>query len=214
MTFTQIVLILTFAFCIYVTRGLLLYGIYMLISLWNGNDLSEHDVHNELSEHLHELNKHQKLIDDIKHLKGIIEHNKDKILDRNRAYALSRAYTMLNDTYIKLVAHTSQPEAQPIIVGLGNLTDKATYYLESSHQINLMSKLEEHEQAEWVAYQLTDEEVNGTVKRTDDFREDKNISTGSASLPDYEGSGYDRGHLAPAADFKWSIEAMSESFHE
>jgi len=50
------------------------------------------------------------------------------------------------------------------------------------------------------------------VGRTNDFREDYKVKTGSASLLDYKGSGYDRGHLAPAADFKWSSTAMSESF--
>lgn len=49
--------------------------------------------------------------------------------------------------------------------------------------------------------------------RTDDFREDYKVKTGSASQSDYKGSGYDRGHLAPAADFKWSSTAMSESFY-
>jgi len=63
---------------------------------------------------------------------------------------------------------------------------------------------EEHEQLYWVAYLLTDDEVLGTVDRSDNFREDPHISTGSASLEDYRGSGYDRGHLAPAADMKWS----------
>jgi endonuclease G, mitochondrial len=71
---------------------------------------------------------------------------------------------------------------------------------------------EEYEQAEWVAYQLTAEEVQGTVDRTDNFQADQNISTGSAVLEDYRGSGYDRGHLAPAADMKWSATAMKESF--
>ena len=72
---------------------------------------------------------------------------------------------------------------------------------------------EEHEQASWVAYLLTDDEVNGTIGRTDNFRSDKNIVTGSASLSDYRGSGFDRGHLAPAGDMKWSDVAMSESFY-
>ena len=71
---------------------------------------------------------------------------------------------------------------------------------------------EEHEQASWVAYLLTDDEVNGTIGRTDNFRSDKNIVTGSAPLSDYRGSGFDRGHLAPAGDMKWSEDAMSESF--
>lgn len=76
-----------------------------------------------------------------------------------------------------------------------------------------LSYNEEHELANWVAYELTKEEVLGTEERGDDFREDKSISTGSAKLADYKGSGYDRGHLAPAADFKWSAEAMSDTFY-
>ena len=71
---------------------------------------------------------------------------------------------------------------------------------------------EEYEQAEWVAYQLTDDEVQGTIERTNNFRADQNITTGSAALADYKGSGYDRGHLAPAADMRWSHNAMSDSF--
>lgn len=71
---------------------------------------------------------------------------------------------------------------------------------------------EEYEQPEWVAYLLTDDEVRGTVERSNRFRADGNIQTESASLADYRGSGYDRGHLAPAADMKWSEQAMDESF--
>ncbi len=72
---------------------------------------------------------------------------------------------------------------------------------------------EKYEQASWVAYVLTREEVEaGTVNRTDNFRVDTSISTGSANLADYRGSGYDRGHLAPAGDMKWNYNAMSESF--
>jgi endonuclease G len=71
-----------------------------------------------------------------------------------------------------------------------------------------------HEQARWVAYVLTRERVNGDVPRkgNDRFFPDTTVATGSASPWDYSGSGYSRGHLAPAADMKWSVQAMRESF--
>lgn len=71
---------------------------------------------------------------------------------------------------------------------------------------------EEHEQARWVAYHLTRDELYGTATRKDNFRVDPSIPTGSAELADYRGSGYDRGHLIPAGDLTWSEEAMSASF--
>jgi endonuclease G len=72
---------------------------------------------------------------------------------------------------------------------------------------------EQFEQAAWVAYVLTRDEIeSGTIERTDNFRSDTSIVTGSASLADYRGSGFDRGHLAPAGDMKWDQLAMSQSF--
>jgi endonuclease G len=76
-----------------------------------------------------------------------------------------------------------------------------------------LSYSEQHEQAEWVFYEINKERILGLVKRTDDFRIDKSISTSSASLGDYKSTGYDRGHLAPAQDFSFSTSAMSESFY-
>ena len=81
------------------------------------------------------------------------------------------------------------------------------------HQHFSLSYAEEHEQAEWVAYELTKAEVLINIERTDDFRQDPKIPTGSATLDDYYRSGYDRGHLAPAGDMGFSEEAMSESFY-
>ena len=72
---------------------------------------------------------------------------------------------------------------------------------------------EKHEQAMWVAYPLwADSLAQETYKRKDDFREDRRVKSGSASLNDYKGSGYDRGHLAPAADFSYDEFALSQSF--
>ena len=73
---------------------------------------------------------------------------------------------------------------------------------------------EEHEQALWVYYQLSPNMIaNGKCERTNDFRPDPSVSTGSSQLADFRGSGYDRGHLAPAADMKFDCRMMSESFY-
>tara|TARA_Y100001970_G_scaffold290516_1_gene424523 strand:- start:88 stop:1014 length:927 start_codon:yes stop_codon:yes gene_type:complete len=72
---------------------------------------------------------------------------------------------------------------------------------------------ETHEQANWVAYELTASELNGSAKRTNNFSKDPRIKTGSALSSDYTNSGYDRGHLAPAADMTWSQSVMRESFY-
>ena len=74
--------------------------------------------------------------------------------------------------------------------------------------------IEYHEQPAWVVYHFTKEEaITKAVKRSDDFREDPEIHTGSATLADYRRSGYDRGHLAPAADMAFSVRTMSDSFY-
>lgn len=71
---------------------------------------------------------------------------------------------------------------------------------------------ESHEQADWVAYELTASETDGPVDRKDDFRADPAIATGSAELSDYRYSGYDRGHLISAGDAQWLRKAMSATF--
>lgn len=81
------------------------------------------------------------------------------------------------------------------------------------HFSYILSYNDKTKQSNWVTYFLTKESANGTISRTNRFRPDPLIPLlNSASLNYYKGSGYDRGHLAPAGDMKWSVTAMSESF--
>ncbi len=72
---------------------------------------------------------------------------------------------------------------------------------------------EQAEQAAWVAYPLTAQSIYvPNVKRTNWFSFDTLVSTHSAAHRDYKGSGYTRGHLAPAGDMAFNRQAMEESF--
>lgn len=94
-------------------------------------------------------------------------------------------------------------------------------------QHSLMSLVysEKHEQAIWVAHVISPDVKYGAVGRTNDFRPDSLVKTGTTTDRDYfirdtladgsikyDGFGYDRGHLAPSADFRWSAKALSESY--
>ncbi len=71
----------------------------------------------------------------------------------------------------------------------------------------------QHKQAYWVAYPLSISKST-KIKRTNKFVADPEIAkTGQASNADYKRSGYDKGHLAPAADMSWSLKTMTESFY-
>ena len=66
---------------------------------------------------------------------------------------------------------------------------------------------------QWVAWELTNEETRGKEERTNDFQPDPQVIGTQVVTFDYSGSGYDRGHMAPAGDMKWSKQAMQESFY-
>ena len=80
------------------------------------------------------------------------------------------------------------------------------------HSYYSPSYSQKHKQAEWVFYEINSNTNLGQVRRTNNFRSVNLISANSASLSDYKGSGFDRGHLVPAADMSFNYIAMSESF--
>ena len=66
----------------------------------------------------------------------------------------------------------------------------------------------------WVMEFLTSAKTKGTAKRKNKFKPDTTLPQNQrAELSDFKGSGYDRGHQAPAADFKFDQTAMDDSFY-
>ena len=68
---------------------------------------------------------------------------------------------------------------------------------------------------DWVAWELTQEEADGKdARRVNDFRGDPLVPEACrVETADYKDCGYDRGHMCPAGDMKWSSKAMSECFY-
>lgn len=66
----------------------------------------------------------------------------------------------------------------------------------------------------WVSYELAAEETKGPYSREGkDYQQDPYTQVSQADASDYRRSGWSRGHMAPAADFKWSDTAMTQTFY-
>ena len=65
----------------------------------------------------------------------------------------------------------------------------------------------------WVAWHLTVTHTSGISKRDGiKFHEDEEVPQPRATDADYRRSGYDRGHMCPSGDNKWSCLAQEQSF--
>lgn len=65
----------------------------------------------------------------------------------------------------------------------------------------------------WVAWHLTANHTSGPHKRKGiAYTEDTEVPAPRATTFDYQQSGYDRGHMCPSGDNKWSREAQQDCF--
>ena len=90
-------------------------------------------------------------------------------------------------------------------------TEVGTQYIcRTDYAVNINYKTKV---ANYVVEHIEPFHLTNKVKRRNDFREDKTIPKQfRATLEDYSGEKYDRGHLAPAANFTHDKFVMSESF--
>ncbi len=82
-----------------------------------------------------------------------------------------------------------------------------------THNYFILSYSEPHEQAEWVAYPLKKSHLTQDDRKRPYFIEDPKVKSKSADWRNYRGSGYDRGHLCPAGDRRFSEQAYNETFY-
>jgi endonuclease G len=80
------------------------------------------------------------------------------------------------------------------------------------HQYYTLSYNEAHEQAEWVAYELKKDYIKNNNFKRPFFIEDDKVKTGSADWRNYKNSNYDKGHLCPAGDMEFALDAYNETF--
>lgn len=65
----------------------------------------------------------------------------------------------------------------------------------------------------WTAWRLTSDHTSGPYKRKGvSFHEDDEVPFPKAQNADYQRSGYDRGHMCPSGDNKWSQQAQEDCF--
>lgn len=81
------------------------------------------------------------------------------------------------------------------------------------HKAFILSYQEEYELASWVLHRLVKEAAYGHEGRSNEFISDPLVESGSAVTQDYSRSGYDRGHLCPAGDFRHDKELQDETFY-
>lgn len=81
------------------------------------------------------------------------------------------------------------------------------------HDYYMLSYHEAYEQAEWVAYVLDRSHLTFDKRNRPYFIQDPKVDTESADWRNYKGSGYDRGHLVPAGDRRFSKQAYDDTFY-
>ncbi|NNK82617.1 MAG: DNA/RNA non-specific endonuclease, partial [Flavobacteriaceae bacterium] len=139
-------------------------------------------------------------------------------MNRNKNYTLI-AIILLIGVYGYNFWLEKEEDKKVVYEGIKIKGDTNVFFLPSSttgqvvhHDGYSLSYNEKYEQAEWVAYELKKEHLANRNFKRPYFEIDKTIKTKAAHWKNYKQSGYDKGHLCPAGDRKYSKQAHDETF--
>ena len=139
-------------------------------------------------------------------------------MSRKTVYSILSAVILIAIYSYDLYSEKGKAE-QVVNQGASTKEDTNEYFLPTSttnqivhHEGYSLSYSEQHEQAEWVAYELKKSHLSNTNFKRPYFEVDKMVKTKAAHWKNYKKSGYDRGHLCPAGDRKYSKAAHDETF--
>ncbi|MCK5637131.1 MAG: DNA/RNA non-specific endonuclease, partial [Flavobacteriaceae bacterium] len=127
-----------------------------------------------------------------------------------KVYQIKRL-VFFTSIFLFLISCEDKNNSEPEIVGFNYLPTSTTKSV-VQHKYYTLSYHEKYEQAEWVAYKLKKDHISNVVIDRPYFIQDDKVRTGSADWRNFKKSGYTKGHLLPAGDRKFNVNAYNETF--
>jgi endonuclease G len=116
------------------------------------------------------------------------------------------------DTYSPINSNPKNESNVEVTSKNTNLLPTSTTDQIVHHTHYSLSYHETYEQAEWVAYELTKKQLANANFKRPYFVQDPKVHSKSAHFKNYKNSGYTKGHLCPAGDMQFSLEAFNDTF--